>query len=122
LLVINEKLGRNLSLWQSDVNISSTLQADAMDQIFSQIEDTKTNALVYLTVYPILGFGNVSDAAIAQFASKIKDLTSKGTKLYIRYASEMNGIFLRIQLLLIFFFRRLVCLWATTNCIQRFLD
>ena len=104
------------------MNISSTLQADAMDQIFSQIEDTKTNALVYLTVYPILGFGNVSDAAIAQFTSKIKDLTSKGTKLYIRYASEMNGIFLRIQLLLIFFFRRLVCLWATTNCIQRFLD
>ena len=64
-IVINQKFGRNLSLWQSDINITSSIQADAMDQIFSQIENSKTTALVYLTVYPILGFGNVTDAAIA---------------------------------------------------------
>ena len=90
-IVINQKFGRNLSLWQSDINITSSIQADAMDQIFSQIENSKTTALVYLTVYPILGFGNVTDAAIAAFAGKIQALTAKGTKLFIRYASEMNG-------------------------------
>lgn len=71
--------------------MTSTIQADAMDQFFSQVADTKTTALVYLTVYPILGFGNVTDGAIAEFTAKIKDLTDKGTKLFIRYASEMNG-------------------------------
>lgn len=74
------------------MNITSSLQSAAVDQIFQQIEDTNTTALVYLTVYPNLGFDAVADSAVDELASKIQKLTEKGTKLFVRYASEMNGM------------------------------
>lgn len=90
--MINQKFGRSLSLWQCDVNITDTLQSAAVDQIFQQIKDTNTTALVYLTVYPNLGFESVSDSAINELAQKVQNLTNQGSKLFLRYASEMNGL------------------------------
>ncbi|KAJ3300807.1 hypothetical protein HDV03_001972, partial [Kappamyces sp. JEL0829] len=44
---------RPFSLFQSDVNITETLQGDYFDDIFKKIQETGTDAAVYLTVYPI---------------------------------------------------------------------
>ena len=92
---INARVGyKSMSLFQSDVNITNVLQADYMDDLVQQVTKTKTDAIVYLTVYPFEGFGNVSDAAINQLAEKVANVTKTGTRMFIRYASEMNGIFM----------------------------
>ncbi len=44
-----------MSLFQGDVNLTATVQLDLMDDIFNQIAVTKTDAIVYLTIYPIRG-------------------------------------------------------------------
>ena len=82
-----------MSLFQGDVNLTSTLQSGLVDDIFSQVTGTGTDAIVYLTVYTYEGYSNVSDAAIAQLGAKVANLTQSGTRIFIRYASEMNGTF-----------------------------
>jgi hypothetical protein len=50
---INARLNiKPLSLFQSDVNITATLQAEYLEDIFAKIEETNTDAIVYVTVYP----------------------------------------------------------------------
>ncbi|KAJ3360336.1 hypothetical protein HDU91_004661 [Kappamyces sp. JEL0680] len=91
--MITKRFGyKPLSLWQCDVNITQTLQTDAIDNIFDQIVSVNSSALIYLTVYPIEGFGNVSDTAVADLAAKLQSITSKGFKVLVRYASEMNDM------------------------------
>lgn len=77
--------------WQADINISATVQSDELDQFVNHVMDTKTNAFIYLTVYPIHGFEQVTESAIKDFAGRIKQIVDKGKKVMIRYASEMNG-------------------------------
>lgn len=83
-----------MSLFQGDVNLTATVQLDLMDDIFNQIAVTKTDAIVYLTVYPFQGFSVITDSAISQLANKVGGWTKNGTRVFIRYASEMNGTFL----------------------------
>jgi hypothetical protein len=85
-----------LSLWQSDINITDTLQSEYFDDILTKITASKTTALVYLTIYPIEGYDAVSDAAVAELAAKVKKTTEGHSKMFIRYASEMVGILLII--------------------------
>ena len=80
-----------MSMFQGDVNLTSVLQSDFVDDISSQIIGTGTDAIIYLTVYPFEGFSNVSDAAVAELAAKVGKLTHSGSRVFIRYASEMNG-------------------------------
>ncbi|KAJ3300805.1 hypothetical protein HDV03_001970 [Kappamyces sp. JEL0829] len=80
-----------MSLFQSDVNITATLQGSDFDDIFVRIKETGTDATVYLTIYPIEGYSAVSDAAVADLSSRIAKQVALGTKIFIRYASEMNG-------------------------------
>ena len=80
-----------MSLFQSDVNISYTLQSQFVDHFFSQLDATHTDAIAYLTVYPMEGFEQVSEAALEDLAIKIANQTRKGRRVFIRYASEMNG-------------------------------
>lgn len=88
----NQRLNyKPMSLFQGDVNLTSTLQSDFVDDIFNQITGTNTDAIVYLTVYPIQGFANVSDLAVSELATKVANLTNRGSRIFIRYASEMNG-------------------------------
>jgi hypothetical protein len=82
---------RPLSFFQSDMNITETLQSAAVDQFIQQIEDSQTNAFIFLTIYPYEGFDRVSEPAIEDFISKVKRMTDLGRKVMIRYASEMNG-------------------------------
>jgi hypothetical protein len=44
-----------LSFFQSDVNITSTLQSASLDNFVSQVAATATDAFIYLTVYPMEG-------------------------------------------------------------------
>lgn len=87
---INRQLDyKPLTIWHSDVNITTVFQGDYFDDIIKQIADTGTNAAIYVTVYPMDGFGNVTESALAAFVERVKQVTSKGGKMFIRYAPEM---------------------------------
>jgi hypothetical protein len=92
---INTRVGRPMSFFQVDVNVTQTLQADAIDQFERQVRDTRSNAFMMLTVYPYEGFDAVSDAAHRQLVDKIATLSKSGMKVLVRYASEMNGSWFR---------------------------
>ncbi|KAJ3037647.1 hypothetical protein HDV00_001452 [Rhizophlyctis rosea] len=87
-LVIN-RLGYNPSMYQSDINITHTLQVPT--EFIRQMDETQTDAIMYLTVYPIEGFDNVTDSAITDLAGVISQQVTKGRRVFLRYASEMNG-------------------------------
>lgn len=92
---INNRLGHKCSFFQSDVNISSTLQSSFVDNFFSQVAATKSDAIAYLTVYPMEGFDQVSDAALDDLSQKIVKWIATGRRLFLRYAPEMNGNWFR---------------------------
>jgi hypothetical protein len=83
------------SIWQSDMNITDTLQSSFIDDFVLQVNASNSNAYLYLTLYPIMGFEAVTVGAINEFAEKIKTITATGRKVMIRYASEMNGNWFR---------------------------
>ncbi|KAI8897269.1 glycoside hydrolase superfamily, partial [Globomyces pollinis-pini] len=88
----NNRVGvRPFSLWQGDFNISSTVQSADLNQIIEQIEETKTDALAMLTIYPVDGMDAVSDAALNDLASRLAKFAGTGRRIMIRYGSEMNG-------------------------------
>jgi hypothetical protein len=80
------------SLFQSDMDIGQTLKnAEDIMQTADQIAETKTDAIMYLTIYPKDGFEAVSDSALQAFVAIVKHITDSGRRMMIRYASEMNG-------------------------------
>jgi beta-mannanase len=62
-----------------------------MSRFFQQVDDSKTDAIAYVTLYPIMGFDNVTDSAISQASSMLSAQIQKGRKIFLRYGSEMNG-------------------------------
>lgn len=62
-----------------------------VSQFFEQVEASNTDAYAYLTVYPIDGYEVVTDAAIDEMAQLIGNVTKGGRRVFLRYASEMNG-------------------------------
>jgi hypothetical protein len=89
---INQRVNyKPLTFFQSDMNITDTLQSDYIDEFIKQVEETETDAFIYLTLYPFEGFNRVTDGAIDEFVVKVKQIVQTGRKVLIRYASEMNG-------------------------------
>ncbi|RKP02712.1 hypothetical protein CXG81DRAFT_24677 [Caulochytrium protostelioides] len=97
---IEDKLqSHHISMWQSDINITDTLQ-DA-SPFLRDVEKINTDAAIFLTVYPFEGIDAVSDGAIADLAKLLGRLTaqkltaasgaSATRRVFLRYASEMNG-------------------------------
>lgn len=84
-----------MSFFQSDVNITSTLQSEFLDSFLAQVSETNTSAIVYLTVYPMEGFDKVSDSALSDLSSRLKKAVDSGRKVFIRYAPEMSGNWFR---------------------------
>ncbi|KAJ2996258.1 hypothetical protein HDV02_006655 [Globomyces sp. JEL0801] len=84
-----------LAFFQSDMNMTKTLQSVEMEMYFNQVEQTQTDCFLYLTIYPMEGYDAVSDEAIADLSNRIKSITETGRKVLIRYASEMNGSWFR---------------------------
>jgi hypothetical protein len=68
------------------------MQIEVTDQAIQQIQDTRTNALMYWTVYPKAGLDSVSDDILKDLVVRIqKGITATGQPLFLRYAPEMNG-------------------------------
>ena len=81
--------------FQSDMNISDTLQLDFVNDFIKQVEDTGTDSFLYLTIYPMMGYDQISDGALNELANAIKRVAEKGRKTLLRFASEMNGSWFR---------------------------
>ncbi|KAI8907792.1 glycoside hydrolase superfamily [Gorgonomyces haynaldii] len=86
------------SIWQIDFDIDSNIHiggrtetTDIIERAAKQLDDIKSDAVLYMTVYPKLGFGNVTDQALQDWIKKVKAVTDSGRGVMIRYASEMNG-------------------------------
>jgi hypothetical protein len=97
---INNRLGVNLSFFHSDFNLTDDCQPKEIDMFLEQVYATSTNALVYMTIYPMKGFGAITDAALQTLTLKVNlqiiivqivEAVSRGIRIFIRYASEMNG-------------------------------
>jgi hypothetical protein len=92
---INQRLGiKPMAFFQADINITETLQADALDEFIEQAS-AQPHAFIYLTIYPYEGFDAVSDSAFLELVTKIQAIVNAGNNLMIRYASEMNGSWFR---------------------------
>ncbi|KAJ3259119.1 hypothetical protein HK103_003006 [Boothiomyces macroporosus] len=74
-----------------DTDIGATIDTSALDRIFSGIDDTNTDAILYLTLYPKDGMDAVSEDALDTLCKYVGYATHAGRRVFIRYASEMNG-------------------------------
>ena len=112
---INTRLGiKPMAFFQSDINITDTLQSSSLDQIIGQTT-AQPHAFIYLTIYPYDGFAAVSESAFAELVTKIQAIVNAGNNVMIRYASEMNGIkYYNVRIL--------VQVWTTTNSFQARMD
>jgi hypothetical protein len=79
------------SFFQSDFNLTSDCQPNEVESFFKQLDESGTNAIALITLYPILGIDQVSDNAISQISSIIGQQISKGRRIFLRYGPEMNG-------------------------------
>ncbi|KAI8847277.1 hypothetical protein BC829DRAFT_490832 [Chytridium lagenaria] len=94
--LLNSRLSRNLSFFQTDFNINMEIGLDdptseITPQALDQIDETGTNAIVYWTIYPKGGLDEVTDAQINDVADRIKQAVDRGHRVLIRYAPEMNA-------------------------------
>ncbi|KND00094.1 uncharacterized protein SPPG_04435 [Spizellomyces punctatus DAOM BR117] len=88
--LVNQRFDHKpLSLFQSNINIPDDL--NLIPKILQLVDDTQTDAVLYLTVYPMTGFSRVTDSSIDQLAQMIQTAVAKGRRVMIRYAPEMNG-------------------------------
>ncbi|KAJ3270017.1 hypothetical protein HDV01_000728 [Terramyces sp. JEL0728] len=87
----NERVGKKLVLFQGDTDIGATIDTSALDRIFSGVDNTNTDAILYLTLYPKDGMDAVSDYSLDTLCRYVGYATYSGRRVFIRYASEMNG-------------------------------
>ncbi|KAJ3127806.1 hypothetical protein HK100_009543 [Physocladia obscura] len=105
-----------LSFFQTDIDFSGVVKPwtapTITTQFLQQLEDTNTDAIAFLTVYPFQGFANItgsnfkntfiavfltqhvfklSDAQLADMAQRLNDIVNAGHSVFFRFASEMNG-------------------------------
>ncbi|KAI8824315.1 glycoside hydrolase superfamily [Fimicolochytrium jonesii] len=78
-----------LSFFQGNFNIPANLTL--VDRLIDDIEKTATDAIIYLTVYPMDGLDLVTDEHIKEFGTNINNALARGRRFLIRYAPEMNG-------------------------------
>ena len=80
------------SFFQSDFNLTTDCQPHHVNQFFQQLDESGTDAIAYVTLYPILGFDQVTDNSIIQISNILAFQIAKGGRVFLRYGSEMNGI------------------------------
>lgn len=89
---INSRVGKKLAMFQSDFNITDTINEGNPFQFLQQLDESKSDAIMYLTAYPMYGFDAVTDKAIDDLANLVANVTNSGRRVFLRYASEMNGM------------------------------
>jgi len=82
-------------MFQSDMNITSVLQAKELDNFLDHLSEINTDAIAYVTLYPMEGFAAVSDQALQDLVLRLNNGLSRGLRFFIRYSSEMNGNWFR---------------------------
>ena len=68
---INNRLEFNASFFHSDFNLTHDCQPLEISKFLNQVYATHTNAIVYMTIYPIQGFAAVTEAALQMLALKV---------------------------------------------------
>ncbi|KAI9346460.1 glycoside hydrolase superfamily [Obelidium mucronatum] len=95
---VNSRFGyKPLAMFQTDVDFSGVVKPwtspEAVIPMFMQhLNDTNTDAIAYLTVYPFQGLGsNITDAQVNDMGRRLVLLVNSGHKVFLRFAPEMNG-------------------------------
>lgn len=93
---INKRMHKPLAFFQTDIDFSGVEKPwtapNITDQFIRQLDETKTDAIAFLTVYPFQGMGsNITDAQIADMATRLNALVNSGRRVFFRFAPEMNG-------------------------------
>jgi beta-mannanase len=87
---LNERMKYNLGAFQYAQNLP--IGADLFPFPDTQIDDTKTDAIAYLTVYPRPTPWNISDVDVEALASQCGRLNNEAKRrVILRFAPEMNG-------------------------------
>ncbi|KAJ3412639.1 hypothetical protein HDV05_000450 [Chytridiales sp. JEL 0842] len=93
---LNDRLNyQPLSFFQTDIDLSGQLKPltgpNITDQFLTQLNESGTDAMAYLTVYPFMGFDAITDDQLSDLAARMRRILESGRSLFLRYAPEMNG-------------------------------
>ncbi|KAI8817285.1 glycoside hydrolase superfamily [Fimicolochytrium jonesii] len=84
----NTRFGHNISMIHLAQNLP--IEQDKLAPV-QLIDQTGTNAILYLSVYPTVTPDNLSDKAINDFVQQLATFTHNGRGILLRIAPEMNG-------------------------------
>ncbi|KAI8915295.1 glycoside hydrolase superfamily [Powellomyces hirtus] len=88
--LINERFDyKKLGMFQTNMNMPDDLAN--ITNLINLVEETNTDAIFYLTVYPMQGFEAVTTEHITQLGNALNTGIKNGRRFMIRYAPEMNG-------------------------------
>ncbi|TPX55188.1 hypothetical protein PhCBS80983_g05524 [Powellomyces hirtus] len=84
----NQRFGHNAAMVHLAQNLPLEMDKLAPVQL---VDQTNTNAILYLSVYPTIQPNLLTDAQIAAFVNQLSTYTSQGRGVLVRLAPEMNG-------------------------------
>ena len=87
-LKFSQRTGLNISTFQFAQDLPNIYNSDYMA---NQIDALRTDAILYITVFPKPSPWAISDDAIAELALQCQQLNAKGRQVLIRFAPEFNG-------------------------------
>ncbi|KZT55079.1 glycoside hydrolase family 26 protein, partial [Calocera cornea HHB12733] len=91
----NARLGHNISWFQFSQNIPVDEYNDVtgVGGIINgtKVFETNTDAGIYVTVYPLQGFGAVTQQTMAALGVQLQSYVNAGHAVFLRFAPEMNG-------------------------------
>jgi hypothetical protein len=94
-VLMNQRTGVSFSMFQNAQNIptGNTPWAPYGPNVVntSIIDDTKTDAKLFLTVYANDGLAAVTDTDLKFLGSQLANLTLAGRDVFLRFCPEMNG-------------------------------
>ncbi|KAJ3114938.1 hypothetical protein HDU96_001438 [Phlyctochytrium bullatum] len=88
--------GAGLSFFQTDVDITDARNdpgttLNITDSYLQELEETGTDALAYLTVYPFRGYNTITDAQLQDLGRRLLRIIQSGRSVFLRLYPEMNG-------------------------------
>ncbi|KAI9335028.1 glycoside hydrolase superfamily, partial [Zopfochytrium polystomum] len=93
---INKRLNfKPLAFFQTDIDLSGEKKKETSPNITTQflqdLQDSNSDAMAFLTVYPFQGFAAVTDAQLTDLLNRVAAIIATGRSVFLRYAPEMNG-------------------------------
>ncbi|KAJ3113470.1 hypothetical protein HDU96_003374 [Phlyctochytrium bullatum] len=88
--------GAGLSFFQTDFDITNSrndplISANITDLFLQELEDTGTDAVAYVTVYPFGGYDMITDAMLTDLAQRVLRILQRSRSVFLRLYPEMNG-------------------------------